>query len=64
MGSIHTRTLAPHVKVMEVLSATVGVGCGAGVAAGTSSVQCPGGLQHLPPEDRRCRRAVTLGRSR
>lgn len=61
---IRTGTLAPHVETTEVLCATSGVGRRAGVAAGTSSVQCPGGLRHLPPEHRRSHRAVTLGRSR
>lgn len=58
------RTLAHHVKPMEVQCAALGAGRGAGVAAGTSSVPCPRGLQHHPPEHRQCHRAVALGRSR
>lgn len=59
MAPICAGTVARHGKRVEVLSASLGAGCGAGVPSDIISEQFPGGLQHLPPEHRRCHRAVT-----
>lgn len=59
MAPVCAGAVARHGKRVEMPCASLGAGCGAGVPSDISSELCPGGLQHLPPEHRRCHRAVT-----